>query len=100
MATTETFLERMYFSAEEETITSLVLDPTTLVAPPVPPTTEVVLLPGILTVLVQTSEDGESLMNPVYSITWNGLTFSTLVASGCSIQPTELYFRVIAFPVF
>ena len=51
-------------------------------------------------VLIQKSFSGDNFTFPTYSITWNGLTFSTRVASGCSNQPIESYFRVTTFPVF
>ena len=55
---------------------------------------------GMYIVLVQKSLSGDNFTLPTYSITWNGLTFSTRVASGCSNQPIESYFKVTTFPVF
>ena len=59
-----------------------------------------IFLSGSWTVLTQLSISGLSLISPLYTITLNGFTFSTVVANACSIHPTESYFKVSACPVF
>ena len=46
------------------------------------------------------SISGLNLISPLYTITLNGFTFSTVVAKACSIHPIDSYFKVTAFPVF
>ena len=59
-----------------------------------------ILLSGSWIVLTQVSTAGFNSISPVYTTTWNGLTFSTVVAIGCSIQSISSYFKVTESPVF
>ena len=93
----------MYCSFPEETIISLEVTKVLVVPARFGSAIRVLTLEDVadnLIVLTQLSLDGDRDTKPLYETTWNGFTFSTFVANGCSIQSTLSYFKVIAFPVF